>query len=74
MLTFLLSRVALELLLNVNQNEGIPFVTSSAGVAISVRSSTDNSEHFNIDGSIFLPTGFEASVALKKVGLCRVTD
>ncbi|KAL4220306.1 Amiloride-sensitive sodium channel subunit [Mactra antiquata] len=57
-------RYALELLLNVEQSDFVPFVTSSPGVAIGIHHPEENITFFDVDESIFVPTGFEASISL----------
>ena len=55
----------LELLINVDQADSVPFVTSTGGIVITASSS--DSTYFDKDNGIFVPTGFEANIALKKV-------
>ncbi|WAR28512.1 UNC8-like protein [Mya arenaria] len=60
----------LELLLNVDQAETVPFVTSSSGVLI-IPSDRFN-DYIDVNKGVFVPTGFEASVALRKKSTLRV--
>jgi hypothetical protein len=57
---------ALEILLNVDQSESIPFVTSSAGVVIG---SDSRSQIFHENNGVFVPTGFETNIALSLVSI-----
>ncbi|XP_052762264.1 acid-sensing ion channel 5-like [Mya arenaria] len=60
----------LEMLLNVDQEQSIPFVTSSTGVL--VIPSHEYHDHVETNQGIFVPTGFEANVALRKTSTHRV--
>ncbi|XP_052762258.1 amiloride-sensitive sodium channel subunit beta-like [Mya arenaria] len=54
----------LEILLNVDQEQSIPFVTSSTGVLV-IPSHVFH-DHVETNQGIFVPIGFEANVALRK--------
>ena len=58
--------VGLELILNVNQLDGVPFVTSSAGVILAVSDNEHRRVNPKTDG-IKIPTGFETNVILNMV-------
>lgn len=50
--------------MNVNQADSVPFVASSAGVIIGIEA---ESQAFHPENGIFIPTGFEANIALTHV-------
>ncbi|XP_053403217.1 degenerin unc-8-like [Mercenaria mercenaria] len=62
-------KYALELLLNVDQRESIPLVTSSAGVVVGTDA---ESWYFHENHGVFIPTGFETNIALSSVSKQRV--
>ncbi|XP_052217779.1 degenerin-like protein asic-2 isoform X2 [Dreissena polymorpha] len=63
-------RYGLELLLNVDQFESVPFVTSSSGVVIAPL--YDVGEYLDANAGVFVPTGFQADIAVSKTVTERV--
>ncbi|KAH3810276.1 hypothetical protein DPMN_138666 [Dreissena polymorpha] len=57
-------RFGLELLLNVDRDQSIHLVTSSDGVLICPLH--DVSEYLDADSGVFVPTGFQANIAVSK--------
>lgn len=59
--------IGLELLLNVDQFESVPYVDSSSGVVICPLH--DVGEYLDAHARVFVPTGFQANIAVLKVCL-----
>jgi len=59
------------MLLNVNQFESVPFVTSTSGVVIVT--DPGDVEFIDFDRGTYVPTGFQTNIAISKVTNLIVT-